>query len=169
MSTRINSDMIYKRFERLKKKNISHFKRKTNHWCNVLLKKFKKFVASTLNYLIIERYILNDVRANRNISSFIFQMMRHAKTVNIADLHDQSIWVYNAIVSKLTKDINSFDENISIMTFLKNLEIKKNIWQRIYNRKSITLKTKFEFVYQINFIYSTNFFYDQFIQIYTSR
>jgi hypothetical protein len=95
--------------------------------------------------------------------------MRHAKAVNIADLHDQLIWVYNAIVSKLTKDINSLDENISIMTFLKNFETKKNIWHRIYNRKSIISRTKSEFFYQINLIYFTNFLYDQFIQTYTSR
>jgi methionine synthase I (cobalamin-dependent) len=56
----------------LKKKALRILKEEANHWCNVLLKKFKKFVASTLNYLTIERYILNDVRANRNISSFVF-------------------------------------------------------------------------------------------------
>jgi hypothetical protein len=153
----------------LKKKTLRTLNESADHWCNVLLKKFKKFVASTLNYLTIERYILDDVRVNRNISSFVFQMMRHAKIVNIVDLHDQLIWIYNAIVSKLIKDINSFDENITIMIFLKNLETKKNIWHRIYNRKSIISRTKFKFFYQINFIHSTNFFYDQFNQIYTSR
>jgi hypothetical protein len=152
----------------LEKKTLRTFDDDADHWCNALLKKFKKFVAFALNYLIIERYTLNDVRANRDISSFVFQIMRHAKVVNIADLHDQLTWVYNAIVSKLIKDINSFDENISIMMFLKNLEIKKNIWHRIYTRKSTSSRIEFEFSsYQIN---SSNFSYLVYDQsTYTSR
>jgi hypothetical protein len=94
--------------------------------------------------------------------------MRHAKIANIVDLHDQLIWVYNAIVSKLIKNINSFDENISIMTFLKNLETKKNIWHRIYTRKSISSRIESEFFqYQIN---SFNFLFSTYEQtIYTQK
>ncbi len=100
--------------------------------------------------------------------SFVFQIMRHAKIANIVDLHDQLIWVYNAIVSKLIKNINSFDENISIMTFLKNLETKKNIWHRIYTRKSISSRIESEFFqYQIN---SFNFLFSTYEQtIYTQK
>jgi hypothetical protein len=152
----------------LEKKTLRTLDEETNHWCNALLKKFKKFVVSALNYLITERYILDDVRVNKNISSFVFQIMRHTKVVNIVDLHDQLIWVYNAIVSKLARNINSFDENTSTMIFLKNLEIKKNIWHRIYSRKLIASK-EFIFFYQINFSNSANFSYDQFNQIYTSK
>jgi hypothetical protein len=95
--------------------------------------------------------------------------MRHAKAANIIDLHDQLTWAYNVIAFELIKNIDFSDESISIMTFLKNLEIKKNIWHRIYIRKSIASKTKFEFFYQINSSSSVNFSYDQFNQIYTSR
>jgi hypothetical protein len=149
----------------LEKKALRTLEDDADHWCNALLKKFKKFVASALNYLTIERYILNDVRANRNISSFVFQIMRHAKVVNIADLHDQFIWVYNAIVSKLIKDINLLDENISIMTFLKNLKTKKNIWHRIYTRKSTSSRIESEF--QTNFSNSSFFTHEQ--STYSSR
>ncbi len=152
----------------LEKKALRTLDEETNHWCNALLKKFKKSMTFVLNYLIIERYILNNVRANRNISSFVFQIMRHAKVVNIADLHDQLIWIYNAIVSKLIKNINFFDENISIMTFLKNLETKKNIWHRIYIRKSISSRIESEFSqYQINSFNFLFFTYEQ--TIYTQK
>jgi hypothetical protein len=135
----------------LKKKTLCTLDEDADHWCNALLKKFKKSMTSVFNYLIIERYILNDVRVNKNISSFVFQIMKHAKVVNIIDLHDQLIWIYNAIVFKLIKNINFLDENISIMTFLKNLETKKNIWHRIYIRKSISSRIESEFFqYQIN-------------------
>jgi hypothetical protein len=138
------------------------------HWCNILLKKFKKSVASTLNYLITEKYILDDVKANRNIPSFVFQIMRHVKTINIIDLHEQLTWTYNVIVSKLIKNIDSFDENIFTMIFLKNLKTKKNTWHRIYNRKLNISRIEFEsFQYQINFSNLSFFAYEQ--TIYTQK
>ncbi len=151
----------------LKKKVLRILEDDVDHWCNVLLKKFKKSVVFALNYLITEKYILNDVRANKNISSFVFQIMRHAKIVNIVDLHEQLIWVYNVIVSELTRDIDLSDENITTMIFLKNLETKKNIWHRIYSRKSISSRNEFESSYQTNFSNSSYIAYDQ--STYTSR
>ncbi len=152
----------------LKKKALRTLENDANHWCNALLKKFKKFVAFALNYLIIERYTLNDVRANRNISSFVFQIMRHAKVANIANLHDQLTWAYNVIASELIKDIDSFDENTSIMTFLKNLKTKKDIWHRIYSRKFNSSRTESEFSqYQINF--SNSFFSEYEQTTYTQK
>ncbi len=88
-----------------------------------------------MNYLIIERYILYNVRVNRDIFSLVFQIMWHAKTVNIVNSLDQLIWAYNVITFELIRDIDFFDENILIMTFFKNLEMKKDTWHRIYTRK----------------------------------
>jgi hypothetical protein len=94
--------------------------------------------------------------------------MRHVKIANIADLHEQFTWAYNAIASKLAKNIDSFDENITIMTFLKNLKIKKNTWHRIYNRKFNSSRTESEFSqYQINF--SNSFFLEYEQTIYTQK
>ncbi len=72
----------------LKKKTLRNLEKETDHWCNALLKKFKKFVVSILNYLTTKRYILDDVRVNKNIFSFVFQIMRHVKTANIVDFHE---------------------------------------------------------------------------------
>jgi hypothetical protein len=68
-------------------------------------------VASALNYFITESYTLDDVRANRDISSFVFQVMRQAKAAKIADLHGQLTWAYNAIAPELARDIDPPDEN----------------------------------------------------------
>jgi hypothetical protein len=152
----------------IEKKALRIFEDDADHWCNVLLKKFKKSVASTLNYLITERYTLDDVRANRDISSFVFQIMRHVKTINIIDLHEQLTWTYNVIVSKLTKNIDSFDENIFTMPFLKNLKTKKNTWHRIYRRKLNISRIESESSqYQINFSNFSLFAYKQ--TIYTQK
>jgi hypothetical protein len=152
----------------LKEEALRTFENDVDYWCNALLKKFKKFVAFALNYLIIERYTLNDVRKNRNISNFVFQIMRHAKAANIANLHDQLTWAYNVIASELIKDIDLFDENISIMTFLKNLKTKKDIWHRIYSRKFNSSRIESESSqYQINFSNSLFSEYEQ--TIYTQK
>jgi hypothetical protein len=149
----------------LEKKTLCTFDENANHWCNALLKKFKKSMTFVLNYLIIERYILNDVRVNRDISSFVFQIMRHAKVANIANLHDQLTWAYNVITFELIKNIDFSDENISIMTFLKNLKTKKNIWHRIYIRKSTSSRIESEF--QTNFSNSSYLTHEQ--STYSSR
>ncbi len=75
------------------------------------------------------------MREQRDIFSFVFQIMKHVKAVNIANLHDQLTWANNVIALELTRDVNSSNENSIIMTFLKQLRIKKNIWYRIYFRK----------------------------------
>jgi hypothetical protein len=149
----------------LKKEALRTLDEDADHWCNALLKKFKKFVTSVLNYLIIERYILNDVRANRDIFNFVFQIMRHVKIANITDLHEQLTWTYNVIAFELFKNIDSFDENISIMTFLKNLKTKKNTWHRIYTRKSTSSRIESEF--QTNFSNSLFLIHEQ--STYSSR
>ncbi len=146
----------------LEKKTLRTFEEEIDHWCNVLFKKFKKSIASTLNYLTTERYTFDDVRANRDIFSFVFQIMRHVKTINIVDLHEQLTWAYNAIASKLARDIDFSDENTTTMTFLKNLKIKKNTWHRIYSRKLNSSRIESEFSsYQVNFSNSSYLAYDQ--------
>ena len=80
-----------KEFNDLKKKVLRFLKNDTNRWCETLIKKFKQFVSSTFSNFISKRYILDDVRNKRNISSFVFQIMKHIKIVNIEDLHKQLI------------------------------------------------------------------------------
>jgi hypothetical protein len=99
---RESTQMWYtKDLNHLKKKALRTLENDADHWCYVLLKKFKKFVVSTLNYLIIERYILNDVRANKNISSFVFssheidessEHNRFARSINL-NLQCHNVWV----------------------------------------------------------------------------
>jgi hypothetical protein len=106
-----------------------------DRWCEALIKKFKKFVTFVFNYLTIEENTLDDVQKQRDIFNFVFQIMKHAKAVNIANLHDQLTWIYNVITSKLTRNVNFSNENSIIMIFLKQLKIEKITWYRIYFRK----------------------------------
>ena len=109
--------------------------KKTDRWCFALIKKFKQFVISTLQALSSDKYTLDDVRNKRDISSFVFSIMRHAKTANISDVHGQFIWAFNAIASKLTRDIDLPEKKINVTVFFNQLKNKRETWYRIYNRK----------------------------------
>ena len=104
-------------------------------WCDALTKKFKQSVSSALQSLSSESYSLDDLRNKRDMSSFVFSVMRHAKAANIADVHGQLTWAYNAIAPELARDIDPPEETTSVSTFLKQLDNKRETWFRIYSRK----------------------------------
>ena len=124
-----------KRFFDLKKEALRSLKKKAERWCDALIKKFKRSISSALQVLITKRYILKNVRNQKNIFSFVFQIMKHVKKTNINDLHDQLTWIYNAIAPELVRDVDPFEKNITIINFINKLESKKEIWYRIYSRK----------------------------------
>ena len=88
--------------------------------------------------------------------------MKHAKTINIANVHDQLIWTYNVIVFELTKNINFSKKIISVSIFFKQLDYKREIWFRIYIRKFN--KNSFEYEYQSFFKYQNFNFYFKYDQ-----
>ena len=107
------------------KKILRFLKNNVNRWCEALIKKFKQFVSSALLNFISEWYILDDVRNKKDISNFVFQIMRHVKIINIEDLHEQFTWAYNVIVLKIIRNIDSFEKIITVAVFLFKLKNKK--------------------------------------------
>ena len=138
-------------FSDLKKQTFRFFDEKTDHWCEVFIKKFRQSVIFAFQKFSKKKYFLNDVKNHKNISSFVFSIMKHAKAANISDQYSQLIWIFNVIISEIKKNIEAFKKNISIVFFLKQLENKKNTWHQIYNRK-------FEFSYN-KFYEKYQFFY----------
>ena len=64
-----------------------------------------------------KKYFLNDVKNHKNISNFVFSIMKHAKTANINDQYSQLIWTFNVIISEIRKNIETFKKIISIVFF----------------------------------------------------
>ena len=110
-----------------------------------------------MQFFSSKNYFLDDLKNKKNMSSFVFSIMKHAKTINITDVHDQLIWVYNAIAFELTKNINSSKKTTFVSTFFKQLDNKREIWFRIYFCKFN--KNSFEFEYQSFFKYQNFNFY----------
>ena len=102
-------------------------------------------------------YSFDDLKNKKNMFSFVFSVMKHAKAVNITDVHDQLIWIYNTIASELTKNINSSKKIIFVLIFFKQLDNKREIWFCIYFRKFN--KDSFKFEYQSFFKYQNFNFY----------
>ena len=139
----------------LKKKILRSLNIEVEKWCDALIKKFKQSVSSALQSFSSESYSLDDLKNKRDMSSFVFAIMRHAKAANIADVHGQLIWIYNAIASELARDIDSPKETISVSIFFKQFDNKREIWFRIYSRKFN--KGSSEYGYQFFFKYQ-NFY-----------
>ena len=141
-------------------KDLSDFEKKilrslnigVEKWCDVLIKKFKQFVFFVLQFFLSESYFLDDLKNKKDMFSFVFSVMRHAKAINIANVHDQLIWVYNAIAFELAKDIDFSKKIISILIFFKQFDNKREIWFCIYfckfNKNSSEYKYQFFFKYQ---------------------
>ena len=141
-------------FSDLKKQTFRSFDEKTDHWCEIFIKKFRQSVTFAFQKFSKKKYFLNDVKSHRDISNFVFSIMKHAKTTNISDQYNQLIWIFNIIVSEIRKNIEIFKKTISIVFFLKQLENKKNTWHQIYNRK---------------FGFSYNKFYEKYQSFYFKR
>ena len=148
--------------------NLNDFEKKTfrslnigvEKWCDVLIKKFKQSIFFALQFFSSENYSFDDLKNKRNMFSFVFAIMKHAKTANIIEVHDQLIWIYNVIAFELTKDIDFLKKIISISIFFKQFDNKREIWFRIYFRKFN--KNSFEYEYQFFFKYQNFYFkYDQ--------
>ena len=61
--------------------------------------------------------------------------MRHAKAANISDQYSQLTWAFNAIAPEIRRNIEALKEIISVASFLKQLENKRDTWHQIYSRK----------------------------------
>ena len=145
-------------------KNLSDFEKKTfqslnidvEKWCDALIKKFKQFDFFALQFFSSKSYSFDDLKNKKNMFSFVFFVMKHAKTANIANVHDQLIWIYNAIAFELAKDIDFSKKIISISIFFKQLDNKREIWFRIYFRNFN--KDSFEYKYQFFSKYQNFYF-----------
>ena len=149
-----------KDFSDFEKKTLRSLNTEIEKWCDVLIKKFKQSIFFALQFLSSKSYSFNDLKSKKNMSNFVFSVMKHAKAINITNVHDQLIWIYNAIAFELTRNINSSKKTTFVSTFFKQLDNKREIWFRIYFRTFN--KDSSEYEYQFFFKYQNFYFkYDK--------
>ena len=75
-------------FSDLKKQTFRFFDEEVDHWCEIFIKKFRQSVIFAFQKFSKKKYFLNDIKNYKNISNFVFSIMKHAKTANISDQYN---------------------------------------------------------------------------------
>ena len=74
-----------KNLNNLKKQTFRFFNEKTDHWCEIFIKKFWQWIIFVFQKFLNEKYFLNDVKNYTHILNFVFSIIKYAKTININD------------------------------------------------------------------------------------
>ena len=99
-----------------------------NAWCDALIERFKKLTEIVLNKLTIEKYILKDARNRRESISYVQTIVRHVKSSNITEILNQLTFAHESITVELRVFVNSSTMTITIVSFIRSLELKKTAW-----------------------------------------
>ena len=110
-----------------------NFFRKINieRWCIYFIKRFKKRTSIVLKKLQIENYIYVDVRRKRKFRTYMQNIFRHVKIANFLSIFHQCIIVWNNFELNFRVQIFELFENIILITFLNQLNAKKNVWMNM--------------------------------------
>ena len=75
-------------FNRLKRIDLRNFELEKN-WIKKLINRFKSNHVIVINSVIVERYIITNVRSDRDSSEYVQQIVNNAKNVNFHDTQQQ--------------------------------------------------------------------------------
>lgn len=115
------------------------------YWKKVLTNRFKESHSDALHALQRTKYSLTNAQNNRPPTSYVYDVVRHAKSLDASTVHAQLTWAYNNLDLDLVRDINEPNSSTTIMQFIESMEAKQNAW------KGSLLKhwsDRFEFRYQ---------------------
>ena len=113
-----------------------NFFRKANieRWCTHFIKRFKKRTSIALKKLQIENYIYVDARRERKSRVYMQNIFRHVRVANFSSVFHQCITVWNNLELNFRAQILESSENIILITFLSQLNAKKNVWMNMTTR-----------------------------------
>ena len=97
-------------------------------WYQILIKSFKKRATQTLQNLQKKRYIMSDVKQQRNSRMYAQNIFRHVKIAELESVFNQFILVWFNFDYEFRRDISKSKSNITIRTFLDHLKKKFDIW-----------------------------------------
>ena len=108
---------------------------KLDNWSRILINRFKIRVSVVLNRLTNQKYSLNDIKREVTFKTWFLQMLRYVKAVNLFDIYNQLIMIWNRIDVLLRRDIFESHAQIIIKRFLKNIDVKISIWYEMIDRQ----------------------------------
>ena len=96
-------------------------------WYEFLIVRFKKRTFAALSRLQRERYIMTNVRQQKNSRLFAQNIFRYAKATEMCSTYNQISIAWNTLNWELRRDILESNAYIIIKFFLDQLNSKFNI------------------------------------------
>ena len=93
-------------FNRLKRFDLRNFSLDEN-WIKKFIKRFKSNHFIVIDFFIVERYTIIDVRNERDSSKYVQQIINNVKNVNFFDAQQQLIWIWKNLNFDFKRDISS--------------------------------------------------------------
>ena len=105
------------------------------HWENALTERFKINEVEALMLLHEDKYIVEDVRRQREVFSYVQSVVRHNKEAGIMSVSQQLHWVWSHLDPGLQRDVIRSGRHIIVFDFIQHLEDRQLAWRRYYARE----------------------------------
>ena len=105
------------------------------NWKNALLYRFKMTEADAMTLLTENKYTIDDVRRQRQISNYIQSVVRHCKDAELVIVLQQLNWIWNHLNSSLQRDVNRLMIFTTVLEFIQQLKKRQSAWKRYYVRE----------------------------------
>lgn len=127
-------------------------------WYLILIKRFKKRIASTLQKLQSEHYNIADARDDKSFKTFAQNIFRHAKAAKMTFVHNQLTFVWNNLTLDFCQHISEFTSSTHMSIFLNQLNVKINIWQKMTRQdREQSVKSVISLLFKSRFDHYTQF------------
>ena len=104
------------------------------HWEKDLTARFKMNATEAMSLLAEDRYTVDDVRRERQVSSYVQTVIRHCNDAGFATVHQQLSWAWNHLDPGLQRDISRPTASTTVLSFIQKLEDMQSAWRRYYAR-----------------------------------
>ena len=105
-------------------------------WKNALFHRFKKQISVVLIKLQFIRYLMTNVKTEKNFCFFAQNIFCHVKTVHLNSIQNQFIMTWNILNCEFWFQISKSMFINTIRQFFHDLNNHANIWHEIVKKKS---------------------------------
>ena len=123
---------------------LQRFDLKKNHelknWKKCFIKRFKMNESKIMKLLVENKYIIENVRKQRTIISYVQNVIRHAKNVDFTTINNQLNWIWNHFASNFQRDVSKSNFKTIVLKFIEQLKNLKHAWKRYYAIKTFSKK-----------------------------
>ena len=98
------------------------------NWYNALIRRFKKRTSIVLTSMQTIKYIMKNVKQQKDSRLFAQNLFRAVKAANLISTHNQLIIAWNNLTWQFRQHISESTEHTTMRGFLKQLNSQTSIW-----------------------------------------